>query len=319
MKTISIVVPTYNEESNVFPLYSSIIEHFKIELPSYDYEIIFIDNYSNDNTRENLRKICKSDERVKAIFNARNFGQIRSPYFGLTQASGDCAILMCADFQDPVEMIALFVKEWEKGFKIVVGVKANSYENKLIYLLRGIYYKMLRRIAEIEHIEHFTGFGLYDRSFLTVLSTLDDPIPYLRGIVAELGFEHTEIKYKQPKRKSGKSKNNFFSLYDYAMIGITSYSKALIRVLTFCGFIVAGICFLIGLTYLILKLIYWDRYLAGSAPIVVGIFFLGGVQLVFMGLIGEYILSINTRVMKRPLVIVEERLNFDSQKKSSQV
>jgi len=313
-KKISVVIPTYNEEGNVKPLAQAIVNVMEKELPEYDYEIIFIDNHSKDNTRLFLRQLCGDNQKIKAIFNARNFGQIRSPVYGLKQAKGDCVIRMCADFQDPVEMIPKFVREWEKGWKIDNENKKSSKEKKMMYWIRTIYYKLIRKITDIDHIEHFTGFGLYDKAFVDVVRDLHDPMPYLRGIIAELGFDYMAIPYEQQKRKAGKSKNNFYSLYDYAMIGITSYSKVVLRMATFVGFIVGGISFLAGIIYFILKLLYWDRFSAGMAPLLIGVFFLGSMQLFFIGFLGEYVLSINTRVLDRPLVVEELRLNFDEPK-----
>lgn len=310
-KKISVVIPTYNEEDNVKPLTEAIISVMGQELSRYEYEIIFIDNHSKDGTQKKLREICSENRRVKAIFNARNFGQMRSPVHGLKQAYGDCVIRMCADFQDPVEMIVKFVKEWENGHKIVIGVKKSSKEKRIMYWVRSCYYKLINRITDIDHIEHFTGFGLYDKAFVDVVRELHDPMPYLRGIIAELGFDYKAIPYTQQKRRAGKSKNNFYTLYDYAMIGITSYSKVIMRLATFLGFFVAGLSFLAGIFYLVLKLMYWDRFSAGIAPMLIGIFFLGALQLFFIGFLGEYVLSINTRVLDRPLVVEEERLNFN--------
>lgn len=313
-KKISVVIPTYNEEGNVKPLAQAIVNVMEKELSEYDYEIIFIDNHSKDNTRLFLRQLCGDNQKIKAIFNARNFGQIRSPVYGLKQAKGDCVIRMCADFQDPVEMIPKFVREWEKGWKIVIGIKKSSKEKKMMYWIRTLYYKLIRKITDIDHIEHFTGFGLYDKAFVDVVRDLHDPMPYLRGIIAELGFDYKAIPYEQQRRKAGKSKNNFYSLYDYAMIGITSYSKVVLRMATFVGFIVGGISFVAGIIYFILKLLYWDRFSAGMAPLLIGVFFLGSMQLFFIGFLGEYVLSINTRVLDRPLVVEELRLNFDEPK-----
>lgn len=310
-KKISVVIPTYNEEGNVKPLAQAIVNVMENELPEYDYEILFIDNHSKDNTRLFLRQLCGDNKKIKAIFNARNFGQIRSPVYGLKQAQGDCVIRMCADFQDPVEMIPKFVREWEKGWKIVIGIKKSSKEKKMMYWIRTLYYKLIRKITDIDHIEHFTGFGLYDKAFVDVVRQLHDPMPYLRGIIAELGFDYKAISYEQQRRKAGKSKNNFYSLYDYAMIGITSYSKVVLRMATFVGFIVGGISFVAGIVYFILKLLYWDRFSAGVAPLLIGVFFLGSMQLFFIGFLGEYVLSINTRVLDRPLVVEELRLNFE--------
>ncbi|HPN64389.1 MAG TPA: glycosyltransferase family 2 protein [Candidatus Goldiibacteriota bacterium] len=310
MKKISIMLPTYNEEENIRPLCQEIKKVFSEKLASYEYEIIIIDNFSADKTRAAVESLCAEDKRIKAIFNAKNFGHIRSPYYGLLQSSGDCVIAMCADFQDPPEMIENFVKEWEKGHKIVIGIKKKSKENPLMYMFRSAYYRLIKRIADVDHISHFTGFGLYDRQFIKVLSELGDPMPYLRGIVAELGFERKEIEYEQQKRRFGKTKNNFFSLYDMAMLGITSYTKVVMRLATLAGFAIAGVSFLIALLYLVLKLVFWDRFPMGTAPIIISIFFLGSVQLFFIGFLGEYILNINTRVMKRPLVVEERRINF---------
>ena len=308
-KKISVVIPTYNEEANVVPLSQAVIEVMERDLPEYDYEILFIDNHSKDNTQGLLRSLCRGNKKIKAIFNAKNFGQARSPVYGMKQAYGDCVIRMCADFQDPVDMIVKFVREWEQGHKIVIGVKSASKERKLMYWVRSCYYKLINKITDIDHIEQFTGFGLYDKKFVDVVRDLHDPLPYLRGIIAELGFDY--IEYTQPKRRAGKSKNNFYSLYDYAMIGITSYSKVVMRLATFVGFFVAGCSFLAGLVYLVLKLLYWDRFSAGVAPMLIGVFFLGALQLFFIGFLGEYVLSINTRVLDRPLVVEEERLNFE--------
>lgn len=309
-KKISVVIPTYNEEANVVPLTECIVKIMEKELSQYSYEIIFIDNHSKDQTQNLLRQLCEKNKNIKAIFNARNFGQARSPVYGMKQAYGDCVIRMCADFQDPPEMIVKFVREWEQGHKIVIGIKQSSKEKKLMFKIRGLYYKMIRKITDIDHIEQFTGFGLYDKKFVDVVRKLHDPMPYLRGIIAELGFDYKTIPYIQPKRKAGKSKNNFYSLYDYAMIGITSYSKVVMRLATLLGFCVAGLSVIAGMVYLVLKIMYWDRFSAGIAPLLIGMFFLGALQLFFIGFLGEYVLSINTRVLDRPLVVEEERLNF---------
>ncbi len=310
MKTISIVVPCYNEEENVEAMYQAITGVFNRELNQYCYELIFIDNDSSDRTRELIRGLCSKDKGVKGILNAKNFGQFNSPYYAMLQSEGDCTILMAADFQDPVEMIPSYVKEWEDGYKIVIGIKKSSKESKIMYWLRSCYYKMIKKLSDVEQIEHFTGFGLYDRSFIKVLRQLDDPTPFLRGIVAELGFRRKEIPYVQPKRRAGKTSNNFYKLYDAAMLSVTSYTKVGLRLATIFGSICSFASITVGLIYLILKLIYWDRFPAGMAPLLIGMCFLGSVQIFFIGLVGEYILSINARIMKRPLVIEEERINF---------
>lgn len=244
----------------------------------------------------------------------KNFGQFNSPYYGLCQTTGDCTILLCCDFQDPIEMIPVMVHEWEKGHKVISMIKTTSRENHLMYWLRSVYYKTIRAMSSIEQIEHFTGFGLYDKSFIQVLRDLDDPTPFLRGIVAEYAPDHLEIPYEQQKRRAGKTSNNFFSLFDAAMLSFTSYTKGGLRAATFGGFLISGMSFLIALFYLIQKLIHWDDFVAGNAPILIGVFFLGGLQMFFIGLLGEYIMSMNTRIIKRPLVIEEERLNFNKER-----
>lgn len=314
MKKISILIPCYNEKENVGPMSEAIVEMMTQNLPQYDYELVFIDNDSKDGTRDILRAICANNPKIKAIFNAKNFGQFNSPYYGVLQVTGDCVIQMCCDFQDPVELIPKYVKEWENGYKIVIGIKTSSKESKVMRFLRTCYYKVIKKMSDVEQIEHFTGSGLYDRAFIEVLRDLDDPIPFMRGIVAELGFERKEIPYEQPKRRAGKTHNNFYSLYDAAMLSITSYTKIGLRLATFAGIGIGGLSFVLGVIYFILKLMYWERFPAGTAPILLGMLFLGAVQLFFIGFIGEYVLNINKRIMKRPLVIEAERLNFDTDK-----
>ena len=311
MKKISVMIPCYNEEENVEPISKAIIDVFKTQLSNYDYEILFIDNDSQDKTREILRRMCEEDKHIKAIFNAKNFGQFNSPYYGMLQTTGDCTISMVCDFQDPVEMIPKYVAEWEKGYKIVIGIKTSSKENKLLYWFRSMYYKFIKKFSEVDQIEHFTGSGLYDKEFINVLRDSKDPTPFLRGIVAELGYKRKEIEYEQPKRRAGKTSNNFLRLYDAAMLSITSYTKIGLRLCSFIGIIIGGISFIIGLFYLIMKLTHWHQFTVGMAPMLIGVFFLGAVQLFFIGLIGEYIMSINVRVMNRPLVSEEERINFE--------
>jgi polyisoprenyl-phosphate glycosyltransferase len=311
MKKISILVPTYNEEENVTPLSEAIIKEFELNLSQYDYEILFIDNYSKDNTREKITSLCNQSNKIKAIFNCKNFGQNNSPYYGMLQTSGECTIAMVADFQDPVEMIPEFVHEWENGYKIVCGIKTSSKENKVMRTFRTLYYKLIKKFSDVEQIEHFTGFGLYDKSFIDTLRNLNDPTPFLRGIVAELGPARKEIPYEQPRRRAGKSSNNWYTLYDLAMLSFTSYTKIGLRITTITGFVFSIIGFVVALTYLIMKLIFWKNFPAGMAPILIGVFLFGSVQLFITGLLGEYVMSINTRVMNRPLVIEEKRLNFD--------
>lgn len=311
MKKISVILPTYNEEDNVIPLSKEIVNIFNNELNNYDYEIIFTDNNSIDSTREKIISLCQENKNIKAIFNAKNFGQFRSPFNAMINANGDCVILMVSDFQDPPKIIVDFVREWESGYKIVIGIKNKSKENLIMRFIRSLYYKLMKYISDIEHIEHFTGTGLYDKSFVKTISVLDDPDPYIRGIVSELGYKIKKINYEKQNRKAGKSKNNFFTLYNIAMISITNYSKIVLRLSTMIGFLFSFLSFIFGLIYFIYKIIYWHSFNVGIAPLILGIFFIGSIQLFFLGLIGEYIVNINDRLMKRPLVIEEKRINFD--------
>lgn len=319
MKTVSVVVPTYNEEENVEPMAEAIITIFEKELPQYALELIFIDNFSKDNTRFILRNLCEKDKRIKCIFNAKNFGPFNSPYYGIVQSTGECTILLCADFQDPVNMIVDFVREWENGFKIVVGIKTTSKENRIMYFFRSCYYRIIKKMSDVEQIEHFTGFGLYDKSFVEILRNLKDPTPFLRGIVAELGYARKEIPYKQEKRRAGKSSYSIYKLYDAAMLSFTSYTKIGLRLATFIGIGCSCISLLVALVYLVYKLLYWDRFPAGTTPILLGIFIFGSLQLFFIGLLGEYIMNMNVRIMNRPLVIEEERINFQKENGNEEI
>ena len=309
-KLISVVIPCYNEQDNVKPISDDIIKLFAEKLPNYNYDIIFIDNDSKDNTRAILRELCSNNKNIKAIFNAKNFGQFNSPFYAILQADGDIIISMACDFQDPVYMIEDFVKAWEEGYKIAIGVRDSSSDHFLLRTLKSIYYNMIDKFSNIEQIKMFTGFGLYDKSFIDVLRKIDDPTPFMRGLVAELGFKRKEIKFKQPTRRAGKTSNNLYSLYDAAMLSFTSYTKVGLRIVTLFGGITMLVSFIIGLVYLIMKLLYWDRFEAGMIPLLLAVLFLGSVQILFIGMVGEYVLSINQRVMKRPLVIEEERINF---------
>lgn len=313
MKKISIMIPCYNEVENVEPISEAVVAMLQKDLSNYDYEILFIDNASTDGTRDKLEEICSRNKKIKAIFNVTNFGQFNSPFYGMCQTSGDCTVVMCCDFQDPVDMVPVFVREWEKGHKVVSGIKSSSRENRFIYFLRTVYYKLIRNMSDVKMIEHFTGFGLYDKTFIALMRQLDDPIPFLRGIVAEYGegFNMTEIEYEQPKRRAGKTHNNFYTLYDAAMLSFTSYTKIGLRLATFLGFICSFLSFVVAIVYAVMKLTHWYNFNAGSAPIVIGVFLLGGLQLLFIGLIGEYILNINTRVIHRPIVVEERRINFE--------
>ena len=320
MKKISIMIPCYNETENVIPISEAVVAEFEKSLPQYDYEILFIDNCSTDGTREKLEQICKKNKKIKAIFNVTNFGQFNSPFHGMCQTTGDCTITMCCDFQDPVEMIPVFVEKWEAGHKIVSGVKSSSKENAFIYFLRTLYYKTIKNMSTVKMIEHFTGFGLYDKSFIKLLRELHDPVPFIRGIVAEYGsgFNLVEVEYEQPKRRAGKTKNNFYSLYDAAMLSFTSYTKVGLRLATFIGFLSSAVSLFIAFVYLMLKLFNWNDFQAGNAPMLIGIYVIGSIQLFFIGFIGEYILNINTRVINRPLVVEEKRINFPESKEEKE-
>ena len=309
-RKISIVLPSYNEEENIERIYIEVVKLFTKQHKKYDYEIIFIDNDSKDKTRDIIRKICKKDRKSKAIFNAKNFGQFNSPYYGLLNTSGDAAISMASDFQDPVEVIPEFVKAWEEGYKISIGVRKTSTDNLILRIIKKLYYDLINKFSNVDQIKMFTGFGLYDKDFIDVLRKLDDPTPFLRGIVAELGFKRKEIQFEQGKRTKGKTSNNFYSLYDAAMLSFTSYTKIGLRIATFFGAIVLIISVIVAIVYLIMKLIWWDRFQAGMIPMLLGMLFLGSVQILFIGIIGEYVLAINQRSMKRPLVVEEERINF---------
>ena len=310
MKLISVIVPCFNEEGNVLNMADKLVNVFDSFHNKYDYEIIFIDNDSTDKTRDIIREICKTNKKIKAIFNAKNFGQFNSPYYAMLQTTGDATISIACDFQEPVDLIYDFIKEWELGYKIVIGVKNNSHEGFFLKSLKNFYYSLIKKFSTVEQIKMFTGFGLYDKSFIEILKKLDDPTPFLRGIVAELGFKRKEIQFDQGIRVHGKSSNNFLTLYDAAMLSFTSYTKLGLRIATFIGFIALIFSFIVALVYLIMKLIWWDRFYAGMIPVLIGMLFLGSVQIFFIGIIGEYVLSINQRLMKRPLVVEEERINF---------
>jgi len=314
LKVISIVTPCFNEEGNIELLSKKIEDLFQNSLKNYDYEHIYIDNNSSDNTISILRKLAKNNKKIKVILNTRNFGHIRSPYHGIFQSTGDATVLLVADLQDPPSLIENFIKEWEQGFKVVVGVKTKSEENFIMFAIRNFYYKLIDKYSDTEQIKNFTGFGLYDSSFINCIKTLNDPYPYLRGLITELGFERKEIEYTQPIRKKGKTKNNFYTLYDMAMLGFVNHSKVPLRLATFIGFLVSLISIFVAAFYFIAKLIFWDIFEAGTAPMVIGIFFFASVQLIFIGVIGEYVGAIYTQVKHRPLVIEKERINFPKEK-----
>jgi glycosyltransferase involved in cell wall biosynthesis len=306
---ISIVTPCFNEEENVDELYRRIKLAIS-GIEKYNFELIFIDNHSEDNTVEKLKVLAANDYAVKIIVNTRNFGHIRSPYYAILQSRGVATIYLASDLQDPPEMIPQFISEWESGYKLVMAVKPNSEGPALVHYLRKSYYKLLDGISDISVVNNSTGFGLYDQVVLNQLRALDEPYPFLRGLICELGHEIKTIPFVQPRRLAGITKNNFYTLYDIAMLGIISHSKLPIRIAAFVGFLLGSLSMLVGIVFTILKLIYWDAFPWGMAPVVVGLFFLLGIQLMFIGVLGEYVASIHTYQQKRPLVVEKERVNF---------
>jgi len=314
-KSIGIITPCFNEADNVDEIHRCICGVME-EQKVYDYEHIFIDNASTDGTIPILRQLAAEDKHVKVIINTRNFGHIRSPYYALLQCDADAVIVMASDLQDPPALIPQFIKKWEEGFKVVMGVKATSKETPIFYSLRTLYYRLLQVVAETELVEHATGFGLYDQEVIRTLRSLQDPYPYFRGLMAELGYERATIAYDQPKRVRGITKNNFYTLYDLAMLGFTNHSRLPLRLAAMIGFLSSLVSFLVGIVYLIYKLINWPNFSLGLAPVIVGLFFLGSIQLFFLGIVGEYIGAIYIQVLKRPLVIEKERINFDQEEKT---
>lgn len=310
MRLISIVTPCFNEEENINEIYNQVKKIFQ-KLPNYKYEHIFIDNASSDKTVALIKAIAKDDKNVKLIVNARNFGPVRSAPYGLLQAKGDAVIQISADLQDPPELIIDFLKKWEEGCQIVVATKRNSCENKIMHFIRSCYYKFIKKISNTRMIEHFAGFALYDRSFVETFRSLNDPYPYFRGLVSDLGTDIAEIEYLQPTRKFGHTKANFYVLFDWLMLAITSYSRVPIRVMTILGFALSVLSLITSFVFLILKLIFWKYFSLGMAPILISMFFFASIQLFFTGMLGEYIASIHTQVKNRPLVIEKERVNFD--------
>lgn len=312
MKKISIITACYNEEENVAILCERIRAVMRT-LPQYDYEHVFIDNASKDRTVALIREeIEKDPQHIRCIVNARNFGHIRSPFYGMCQCYGDAVIAMASDLQDPPETIPALVEKWEAGYKVVIGVKNQSKENPLMFALRKLFYNLLAKASETEQVKNFTGFGLYDKQFMDVLRQIDDPYPYFRGLVAELGFERAEVPFVQPRRERGKTHNNFYTLYDMAMLGFVNHSKLPLRLASFIGFGTAILSLLVAIVYFIYKLVFWDSFAVGTAPLVIGLFFFSAVQLFFIGIIGEYVGAIHTQVRKRPLVIEKVRINFDA-------
>ncbi len=311
IRTITVLTPCFNEAENVAALYERVRAVFESLGDAYRYEHLFIDNASTDGTAEILRGLASRDRNVKVIVNTRNFGHIRSPYYGLLQAKGDAAIMLVSDLQDPPAMIKDFIRKWEEGYKVVMGVKTKSRESALMFFIRKMYYGLINKLSEIELIKNATGFGLYDRQVIDILKEINDPYPYVRGLITEIGFEIAKIEYTQEKRERGVTKNNFYTLYDLAMLGITNHSKVPLRIATMLGFALSGISLLVAIGYFIAKLLFWNTFTMGIAPIVISLFFFASVQLFFIGIIGEYIGSIHTQVLKRPLVIEKERINFD--------
>jgi polyisoprenyl-phosphate glycosyltransferase len=315
MPFISIVTACFNEEENIRDVYGQVRTVVEGLPPRgddpYTYEHIFIDNASSDRTVAILREICAEDARVKVIVNTRNFGHIRSPFHGLLQATGEAVISIVADLQDPPEMIREFVARWEEGCKIVVGVKKESLETRSMFFVRGVYYRLINRLSEVPLIKDFTGFGLYDRVVMQKLREIDDPYPYFRGLICDLGYERCQVPYVQPKRKRGFTKNNFYTLYDMAMLGITNHSKVPLRLAMMVGFAMSVLMLLAAVCFLVLKLVMWNTFQLGFAPLLIGIYLLGSILLFFIGILGEYILSIHTQVYHRPHVVERERINFD--------
>jgi glycosyltransferase involved in cell wall biosynthesis len=314
MKTnpnISVISGCYNEEGNIEEFCDRVCGAFD-SIKENNYELILIDNASTDGTQEKIRKIAAMNPRIKAIFNSRNFGHIRSPYHALMQATGNAVICMASDLQDPPEMIPKLIEEWRKGVKTVVCVKESSEESPVFFLIRRTYYALVHRLSDTKLIQNFTGFGLYDRAIVDYCRKVDDPYPYFRGQISEIGLPIKEIPYRQPLRKRGITKNNFFTLYDLAMLGITSHSKVPLRLATMLGFSMAILSLLVAFVYLIYKLVFWYTLPVGTAPLVIGLFFFASVQLFFIGILGEYIGAIHTQVLKRPLVVEKERINFKS-------
>jgi polyisoprenyl-phosphate glycosyltransferase len=307
---LTVFTPCYNEEANVAEVYRR-VRAVMDTLPEYGYEHLFIDNASSDHTVDILRDLAAQDRNVKVIVNTRNFGHIRSPYYGFLQASGDAVVGCVADLQDPPELIPKFLEKWEEGFKVVIGVKAGSGESKLMYRIRHTYYRFVGRLSEVELVDDFTGFGLYDREVVECFRSTEEQYPYFRGLVCDFGYERAVIEYVQPARWRGRTHNSLYSLYDSAMLGITNHSKLPLRIATMTGFALSIISLIVAFTYLVVKLAFWDTFSLGLAPLLIGIYFFGAVQLFFVGVLGEYIGSIHTQVHKRPLVVEKERINFD--------
>lgn len=308
-KLISIVTPCYNEEDNIEELYQRVAAVMSAQ--PYDYEHICIDNCSTDGTVRKIKEIAARDKRLKLIVNARNFGHIRSPYYGILQSNGDACVLIASDLQDPPEMIAEFIKKWEQGYKTVLAVKPESEESSIMFGLRKIYYRLITRISEVPLVQNATGAGLFDRAVVDILRGIQDPYPYFRGLLCEIGFPIATVPFKQPRRQRGITSNNFYTLYDIAMLGITNHSKIPLRLMAMSGFLLAFLSLMVALFFLVAKLVFWNSFQLGTAPILIGIFFFGAIQAFFIGVLGEYIGSIHTQVRNMPLVVELERVNFE--------
>jgi len=309
MRLISVMTPCFNEEGNVREMYEAVKAVFA-GLPQYRYEHIFIDNASKDRTPVILRELAAQDKNVKVILNARNFGHVRSGYYALLQAHGDAVIALACDFQDPPELIPEFLRRWEAGSKVVLGVKESADESGFFYAVRDRYYRTLASISDIELVRQSTGFGCYDQTVIESLRKIDDPYPYFRGLIAEIGHEPSLVPFRQPARKRGISSQNFYTLYDLAFLGIVNHSKVPLRMATMTGFALAIVSLLVALGYLAAKLLFWSQFTLGIAPILIGFFFLTSVQLFFIGIVGEYIGSIYTQVRHHPHVFEKDRINF---------
>ena len=310
MKKVSILVPCYNEEENVGPLSEAIVNQMA-ELPQYDYELIFIDNDSQDTTRQKLRELCSENPRIKAIFNAKNYGQFSSPYYGILQATGDCVISMCCDFQDPVELIPRYLEEWENGYKIVLCQKTSSKESKIVYHLREYYYNFMKKHSDVNFLKQVTGSGLYDRSFVEVMRKVEDPKPFLRGVVAEMGYGIKLIPFEQPPRRAGKSSNNMMRYLDGAAQSLTAYTKIGCRLALFGGFIASVLCGLALVGFSIYKLLNWTTFVMMDYLFQLALLTLISLNMFFIGVVGEYVMDANQRTRRRPLVIEAERINFE--------
>ena len=309
-RVIGISAPCFNEEANIAELVDRIRAVFDT-LPEYDYQLLLIDNASTDGTVEIIKALASHDRRIKLIVNERNYGHVRSPLHGFLQVGGDAVVGMASDLQDPPELIPAFIRQWEAGYKVVGAVKPASRETFVMAIARRIYYRGIGRISDVPLMENFTGFGLYDREVVEQVRATGDRYPYFRGLIAELGYRRAEVPFVQPRRTRGISKNNFYTLYDIAMLGMTSHSKVPLRLATMAGFALSIVSLLVAIGYLVAKLVFWNNFSVGIAPLVIGVFFFASVQLFFVGILGEYIGAIHTQVHKRPLVIERERVNFD--------